>query len=133
MPEKVVVNLSSGPERPDAVTMAFLVADSALSSGKELVVFLSLEAVRLAIPGDANLDKTVDIGDFALLAANFNTPSYWGKGDFNYDGMTELGDFALLAVNFNQTLPAAVPRSAVPEPCGLLLALPAFRRRAMRR
>jgi predicted peroxiredoxin len=53
MPEKVVVNLSSGPERPDAVTMAFLVADSALSSGKELVVFLSLEAVRLAIPGEA--------------------------------------------------------------------------------
>lgn len=50
---KVVINLSSGPEDPETVTVAFLVADSALSSGKEVVVFLTKEAVRLAIQGEA--------------------------------------------------------------------------------
>jgi predicted peroxiredoxin len=53
MAGKVVVNLSSGPEQPNAVTVAFLVADSALSSGKELVMFLTQEAVRLALVGEA--------------------------------------------------------------------------------
>jgi predicted peroxiredoxin len=49
----VVVNLSSGAEDPEAVTVAFIVADSALSSGKRLVMFLTREAVRLAIEGEA--------------------------------------------------------------------------------
>lgn len=60
MPEKVVVNLSSGPEQPGRVTVAFLVADSALSSGKEVVVFLTQEAVRLAVTGEA--EKVVEPG-----------------------------------------------------------------------
>lgn len=55
-----MVNLTSGPERPDAVTVAFLVADSALSSGKELVMFLTQEAVLLGLPGEA--DKIVSPG-----------------------------------------------------------------------
>jgi predicted peroxiredoxin len=50
---KVVVNLSSGADDPEAVTVAFIVADSALSSGRELVMFLTREAVRLAIKGEA--------------------------------------------------------------------------------
>jgi predicted peroxiredoxin len=50
---KVVVNLSSGPEEPEAVTVAFVVADSALSSGRELVIFLTRDAVRLALEGEA--------------------------------------------------------------------------------
>ncbi len=53
MAGKVVVNLSSGPEEPGVVTVAFLVADSALSSGKEVVMFLTQDAVRLAVPGEA--------------------------------------------------------------------------------
>ena len=53
MARKVVVNLSSGPEEPETATVAFIVADSALSSGKELVMFLTKEAVRLAIEGEA--------------------------------------------------------------------------------
>lgn len=53
MARKVVVNLSSGPEDPEAVTVAFLVADSALSSGRELVMFLTREAVRVAVEGEA--------------------------------------------------------------------------------
>lgn len=53
MARKVVVNLSKGPEDPEAATVAFLMADSALSSGRRLVMFLTREAVRLAIEGEA--------------------------------------------------------------------------------
>ena len=80
--------------------------------------------LRYTLPGDANLDRLVNIGDFSLLAASFNQPSYWARGDFNYDGVTAIGDFALLAANFNQSLPADSARSAsVPEPAGFGLAL----------
>lgn len=71
--------------------------------------------VTFTLPGDADLNGTVDINDFALLAANFNRPSRWFGGDFNYDSQTTLGDFALLAQRFNQSLDAA-PSPRVPEP-----------------
>jgi len=67
------------------------------------------------LPGDANVDRSVNIADFALLAANFNLASSWGTGDFNYDQVTNIADFALLAGNFNLTVPAD-RASAVPEP-----------------
>jgi hypothetical protein len=72
--------------------------------------------LRFTLPGDSNLDATVNISDFALLAANFNTASTWLRGDYNYDGVTGIGDFALLAANFNRSLPASLPRGVVPEP-----------------
>lgn len=91
--------------------------------------------LRYTLPGDANLDRTVNIGDFALLAANFNTPSSWARGDFNYDGTAGIADFSLLAANFNLTLPAGLPRAmAVPEPAaGLLVAGAAAANLARRR
>lgn len=82
--------------------------------------------LRFTLPGDANLDGIVNITDFALLAANFNTSSYWAKGDFNYNGVTNINDFALLASNFNQSLPIDLPRSTVPEPVGTILLLAAM-------
>lgn len=74
--------------------------------------------VRFTLPGDANLDRRVDIDDFGLLASNFNTPSRWSRGDFNYSGTTDIDDFASLATNFNQALSAAggESRGQVPEP-----------------
>lgn len=73
---------------------------------------------RFTRMGDANLDRTVGIGDFSLLAANFNiSSSTWAKGDFDFNGITNLGDFALLAANFGQTVAADLPRgNTVPEP-----------------
>jgi predicted peroxiredoxin len=53
MAGKVVINLSAGPEDPETVTVALLVADSALSSGKEVVVFCTKDAVRIALEGEA--------------------------------------------------------------------------------
>jgi predicted peroxiredoxin len=50
---KVVVNLSTGLEDPELVMIAFLVADAALEQGKQVAMFLTKEAVRLALPGVA--------------------------------------------------------------------------------
>jgi hypothetical protein len=57
--------------------------------------------------GDANRDRSVDIADFAILAARFNLPGTFSQGDFNYNGTVEIGDFAILASRFNTSLPAA--------------------------
>ncbi len=48
---KVVINLATGLEDPERVTVAFLVAGAAAQAGKETTMFLTKEAVRLALPG----------------------------------------------------------------------------------
>jgi predicted peroxiredoxin len=50
---KVVINLSTGMEDPERVTVAFLVAGAALEQGRQVAMFLTKEAVRLALPGVA--------------------------------------------------------------------------------
>ncbi len=51
--KKVVVNLATGLEDPERVTVAFLVGGAALDQGKQVAMFLTKEAVRLATPGVA--------------------------------------------------------------------------------
>ena len=51
--QKVVVNLATGLEDPERVTVAFLVGGAALDQGKQVAMFLTKEAVRLATPGVA--------------------------------------------------------------------------------
>ena len=53
MPGKVVVNLATGLEDAERVTVAFLVATAALDQGKEVVVWATKDAVRLGLPGEA--------------------------------------------------------------------------------
>lgn len=55
--------------------------------------------------GDANRDRSVNIGDFSILASRFNLPGTFSQGDFNYDGITNISDFAILASKFNTSLP----------------------------
>jgi predicted peroxiredoxin len=52
---KVVINLATGLEDPERVTVAFLVAGAAAEQGKQVVMFLTKEAVRLAVPGVAEV------------------------------------------------------------------------------
>jgi predicted peroxiredoxin len=47
----VVINLTTGHEDVDRVTVAFLVGTAALGAGKQVVTFLTKEAVRLGLPG----------------------------------------------------------------------------------
>jgi predicted peroxiredoxin len=50
---KVVINLATGLEDPERVTVAFLVAGAAAERGKKVAMFLTKEAVRIAVPGVA--------------------------------------------------------------------------------
>src|SRR5918996_6366845 len=49
--EKVVINLATGLEDAERVTVAFLVGGAALEKGKQVAMFLTKEAVRLGLPG----------------------------------------------------------------------------------
>ena len=51
---KVVINLATGLEDAERVTVAFLVAGAAAQGGKQVTMFLTKEAVRLALPGFAD-------------------------------------------------------------------------------
>jgi predicted peroxiredoxin len=53
MADKVLINLATGLEDGERVTVAFLVAGAALERGREVAMFLTKEAVRLALPGHA--------------------------------------------------------------------------------
>jgi predicted peroxiredoxin len=53
MADKLLVNLTTGVEDGEKVTVAFLVAGAALNRGREVAIFLTQEAVRLAVPGTA--------------------------------------------------------------------------------
>ncbi len=50
---KAVISLTTGLEDPEKVTVAFLVAVGAAETGREIRVFLTKEAVRLAMSGVA--------------------------------------------------------------------------------
>jgi predicted peroxiredoxin len=51
--DKAVVSLTTGLEDPEKVTVAFLVSVGAAEQGRETVMFLTKEAVRLATAGVA--------------------------------------------------------------------------------
>jgi predicted peroxiredoxin len=53
MPSKAVISLTTGLEDPEKVTVAFLVAVGAAESGRPTLMFLTKEAVRLAVDGVA--------------------------------------------------------------------------------
>ncbi len=50
---KVVINLATGLEDPERVTIAFLVGGAALEQGKQVAMFVTKDAVRLGLPGHA--------------------------------------------------------------------------------
>ena len=52
--DKIVVNLYTGHEDADKVTIALLVATAVQAKGKPAVMFLTKEAVRLGLPGYAD-------------------------------------------------------------------------------
>jgi predicted peroxiredoxin len=53
MKKKVVINLTTGHEDADLVTVAFLTGTAALEQGRDVVMFCTKEAVRLGLPGYA--------------------------------------------------------------------------------
>lgn len=53
MSSKVVVNLATGMEDPERVLVAFLVGQAAAAKGRQVTMFLTKDAVHLAVPGHA--------------------------------------------------------------------------------
>ena len=47
---KVVINLATGLEDPERVTLAFLIGGAAAPAGRPVTMFLSKDALRLALP-----------------------------------------------------------------------------------
>jgi predicted peroxiredoxin len=65
MPGKFCVNLTRSTDDPDRATVGFVIANAALGSDKDTLVFLSTEGVRLAEQG---LAATIHESGFAPLA-----------------------------------------------------------------
>jgi predicted peroxiredoxin len=68
---KVVINLMTGHEDADRVTVAFLVATAALTKGKQVAMFLTKEAVRLGTPGYADAIESAGAPPVARLSEQF--------------------------------------------------------------
>jgi hypothetical protein len=94
-------------------------------NGDTVASTLGMDNLRaLTLPGDANMDNTVNTADFTALAAQFNQNSTaWGDGDFNFDGKVNALDFNMLAANFGQSVSFGAPAlgSVVPEPTAISL------------
>lgn len=54
------------------------------------------------LPGDADLNGSVEFTDFLLLAKNFGQHGVWGDGDFDGNGVVGFSDFLILSQNFDR-------------------------------
>ena len=69
---KVVINLATGLEDGERVTVALLVAGAALEQGRQVTMFLTKEAVRLALPGYAQTTACDGCPPIARLFEQFS-------------------------------------------------------------
>ena len=75
--------------------------------------------VRVAIPGDTNLDDEVNREDFLALRGAFGGAGYWPDGDSNYDGEVNYLDYIALKQHVGQSYGGG--GGGVPEPATLAL------------
>lgn len=71
MPGKFVVSLTCANEDPDRATVAFVVANAAVASDKDTVVFLSTEATRLSQKGYSDSIHEEGFAALKELMTNF--------------------------------------------------------------
>jgi probable HAF family extracellular repeat protein len=77
-----------------------------------------------AIPGDANLDGSVDVNDLTIVLSHYNqTGMTWTDGEFTGDGTVDINDLTILLTNFGKSLgSSAADMAAAPEPPAFVLA-----------
>jgi len=85
-------------------------------------------AGKTAKAGDADLNDSVDAGDFGTWLANFGNPSTpWYNGDFDNNNSIDSGDFGIWLANFGSGAGAGSGLSSgggggtVPEPASIAL------------
>ncbi len=71
MPGKFVVSLTHGLDNTDRATVAFVVANAAVASDKDTVVFLSIEGTRLSQKGVADAVHEEGFAALKDLMENF--------------------------------------------------------------
>jgi predicted peroxiredoxin len=71
MPGKFCISLSCSGNDPDKSTVAFVIANAAVASDKETLVFLSVEGVRLAVAGVADGIHEEGFAPLKELIGNF--------------------------------------------------------------
>ena len=68
---KLLINLTTAQDNPDKTTVAFVVANTGVAAEQEVVIFLNVEAVRLATPGYADAIATAGFKPLKELLAAF--------------------------------------------------------------
>jgi predicted peroxiredoxin len=71
MPGKLCVSITSAMNDPDKATVGFVVANAAVASAQETLVFLSTEGVRLAVKGQAEEIHEQGFAPLKELLGNF--------------------------------------------------------------
>ena len=71
MSNKVCISLTHAADDPDRTTVAFVLANAALGSEKDTVVFLSTEGVRVSQQGYADNINEEGFAPLSQLMANF--------------------------------------------------------------
>jgi predicted peroxiredoxin len=71
MAGKFCVSLTHATDNPDKATVAFVIANAALGSGQDTLVFLSVEGVRLSQSGYADDIHEEGFSPLKDLMANF--------------------------------------------------------------
>ena len=69
--------------------------------------------IKYTIPGDANLDGSVNFSDLVILAQHYGANATWDQGDFSYGGKVNFADLVALAQHYNKSVSSsAVAASA---------------------
>jgi hypothetical protein len=81
--------------------------------------------LKKTLPGDTDLNFTVDFTDFLKLSGSFGNPGTngWANGNFDTDIDVDFADFLKLSGNFGATAGAAVSAQSVPEPSSAMLGI----------
>ena len=57
-----------------------------------------------ALPGDANLDGTVDINDLTVVLSHYGqTGMTWSQGEFTGDGTVDINDLTIVLAHYGQS------------------------------
>jgi hypothetical protein len=108
-------------------------AEAAWSASRQLswvgtVVGDPLMTWKQLLPGDANVDGVVDMGDLAAMGPHWGQSCYgggysWTKGDLNGDGFVDMIDLSMISASWGQTSNWALQPANLTDPSGSPMAM----------